>query len=127
MICCAHRIAVSAAVLVTGANLASAEVIVRGNLPSGAELRTEDVAIGDLNLITESGQATLMGRLRVAVRDVCQGPLADLRNRQETVRYDSCHSAAMEDATSKAQVAIASAHQRNATVAAVIRVQAPSD
>jgi UrcA family protein len=118
-----YRIAVSAALLMASLNLPSAaEVIVHGQVPPTLELRSELVAIGDLNLRSESGQATLMGRIHRAAKNVC-GPLDDMRNLQETWRYRSCSSIALADATSKAQTAIASAHQSNETIAALIVVE----
>lgn len=116
------RIAVSAALLMASLNLAyAAEVIVHGQLPSELEQRSEMVAVGDLNLRTESGQATLTGRIHQAVKDVC-GPLVDSRNLQDAWHYHTCNRVAMADATSKAQTAIASAYQSNESIATLMVV-----
>jgi len=122
-----HRFAVSATLLLASFNFANAEVIVRGHLPSGVELRSEDVAIGDIDLRSDAGQAVLMGRLRQAVRDVCDGPLVSYRDQQELRRYRSCNNNAMADATSKAQSVIALASQPGTSVAAIITVKTPHE
>jgi UrcA family protein len=117
------RIVVSAALLMASFNFAyGAEVVVHGQVPLDLEHRSELVAIGDLNLRTESGQATLMGRIDQAVKHVCGGPLVDLRNLPETRGYHACDRVAMRDATSKAQTAIASANQSNESIAALMVV-----
>ena len=121
-------IALSAALLMTSFNLAyaaeSAEEIVVKPEASQLEYRSELVAIADLNLMTESGQATLMRRIHQAVRDVCAGPIVDNRVARETRDYHACYDAAIADATSKAQAVLASARQPNEAIAAVIVAKA---
>ena len=117
------RIAISAALLLTSLNLAYAaevreEILVKPVRPEMVQ-RSEAIAVSDLNLLNESGRATLMGRIHVAVKDVC-GPLVDSRKLRETQDYHACYDAAMADATSKAQTAIASTQQFNESIAAVI-------
>ena len=118
------RIAVSAALLTANLNLAHAaevsELLVIGPVSPHLEHRSETVRIGDLNLITDSGQATLMRRLHQAVKDVCGGPLADIRRLRETQDYHACDHAAMADAASKARTVTASAQQSHQSIAAVI-------
>ncbi len=126
----APQIALSAALLMASLSPVHAadlgpvrtdEMVVRGQLPPDVELRSQMVAVGDLNLRTESGQSTLMGRIHQAVKNVC-GSLEDLRNMQEAARYHNCGSVAMADATSKARTAIASARQSNEAIAALVVV-----
>jgi len=122
-----HRFAVTATLLITSFNFANAEVVVQGHLPSGVEIRAVEVSFADLNIRNPAGQAALMGRLRTAVRDVCDGPLVSYRDQQELRRYRSCNSDAMADATSKAESVIASASQPGTSVASVITVRTPNE
>jgi UrcA family protein len=81
---------------------ATGELVVRGVTPAGVELRAESVKTGDLDLGKPEGAETLLGRIRVAAREVCS-PLpsraADIANVSD---YDKCMTHAMDHAVERA-------------------------
>jgi len=115
-------IALSAALLMPGLNLAHADEISRETVvaPESPQLerRTELVRIGDLNLRSEGGQAVLMQRLSHAAKDVCD-PFSDSRLLREMQGFHVCYDTAMADATFKVRTFIASVPQAHESIASI--------
>jgi UrcA family protein len=115
--------ALSATLLMPGlvpahADEVSRETIVAPESPQ-LERRSELVAIGDLNLRSEVGQAALMRRLSHAAKDVC-GPVVDSRVLQDVQGFHACYDTAMADATVKVRTFLAAVPQANESIASII-------
>jgi UrcA family protein len=105
-------VALSAALLISGFSLAHAEQVTSETIIAPVspllERHSELVMVGDLDLRSEDGQATLMRRLNHAAKDVC-GPYEDRRVLREVLGFHVCYDTAMTDATAKARTFLASA------------------
>lgn len=64
--------------------------------PAAAEQRTAYVEVADLDINSDVGMATLQGRIRVAIADVC--PRGRVRSITDSMDANACRLAASEDA-----------------------------
>ncbi len=65
---------------------------------SDAEIKTESIKISDLDLKSEAGAETLIGRIRGAAKHVCAPRPTHKANFKDVSDYDKCVSEAIESA-----------------------------
>ena len=76
------------------------EVVVRGVTHTGREIRQQRVSYADLNLRTEAGARTLLGRIEGAAKKVCS-PEPAPPNLTEQADYKTCLHDAQDGAVAE--------------------------
>jgi UrcA family protein len=75
-----------------------APVTVRAPPISNSEIKSEAIKVSDLDLKTEAGAETLIGRIRGAAKHVCMPGATHPANFKDVADYDKCMGEAMERA-----------------------------
>jgi UrcA family protein len=75
-----------------------APLTVRAPPISDAEIKSEAIKVSDLDLSSEAGAETLIGRIRGAAKHVCSPRPTHKANFKDVSDYDKCMSEAMERA-----------------------------
>jgi UrcA family protein len=74
-------------------------LVVHGAAPAGSEIKDETIKVADLNLNTDAGAETLIGRVRAASKRVCAPlPTGTKANFKDVSDYEKCRDQATERA-----------------------------
>jgi UrcA family protein len=80
-------------------------VVMSASVSQAAEIHTASVRTSDLNLASPAGVTALDQRIAEAAKLVC-GPV-DIKSTRSVAQWNECHQAAVSQAKSKAEAAIA--------------------
>ncbi len=80
------------------AQATASPLTVHARHPPGTETKDEVIKVADLDLSSEAGAETLIGRVRGAARRICSPRPSSFGNFKDMSDYERCKTEAIEDA-----------------------------
>jgi UrcA family protein len=73
-------------------------ITVHASHPPGTEIKDEEIKVADLNLNSDAGVETMIGRIRGAASRICMPRPTAKGNFKDVSDYERCRTEAVEDA-----------------------------